>query len=151
MAIAASLRKPNAEPASIDNEWIPVLRGRFYCSPRCGCKCTKAAYDTATKKSQELADRLGDGWAPHTWENGGWHWEVAKGPCVDERFGAGGVIVRPNRLGGYSAEFRSALTGTNCTTQFYADAETAEDAIGLVRQDARTFISRLEEDLAASL
>lgn len=151
MARTTSLRKSNTSESAVDSGWSPVLRGRFYCSPRCGCKCTKAAHDTAVKQSQELADKLGDGWTPRVWENGGWHWEVAKGPYVDERFGGGGIIVRPSRAGGYSAEFRSALTGTNTVTQFYADAEMVEDAIGLVRQDARTFISRLEEDLATSL
>src|SRR5262249_43953449 len=122
----------------------------FYCSPRCGCKCTKAAFDEATKQADDLAAQLGDGWEPYVWENGGWHWQLAKG--IGEGHDLCGVIIRPDRFdGGFRAEFRSALTGTKTVTQFFAEAKTAEDAIGAVRQDARTFISRLEADLAASI
>lgn len=133
------------------DKWQPrALPGGIYCSPRCGCRCTRADHDKAQKKARDLAARLGDGWTPRVWENGGWHWEVAKGPCAAERFEGGGVIVR-QYIGKFSAEFRSALTGTDTITQFFAEGETAEDAIGNVRQDARTFISRLEADLASSL
>lgn len=132
--------------------WTPrALPGGFYCSPRCGCRCTRAEHDKAQKDAATLAAQLGDGWTPRVWENTGWHWEVAKGPCAgDNRFDAGGVVVHRRRDGEFSAEFRSALTGTNTVTQFYADAATAEDAIGTVRQDVRTFISRIEADLASS-
>jgi hypothetical protein len=147
------MQKLKNRPAEVDGGWTPRnLPGGIYCSPRCGCGCTKVAFDTANKDARALADKLGDGWIPRVWENGGWHWEVAKGPYADDRFNGGGVIVRRDRhSGNFSAEFRSALTGTNATTQFFADAKTAEDAIGAVRQDARTFISRLEADLASSI
>jgi hypothetical protein len=140
-------------PDTDEHGWTPQrLPGGIYCSPRCGCSCTKAAYDTANQKAAELCAQLGDGWRPRVWENGTWHWEVAKGPCADgEDWRAGGVVVRPNHTGGFSAEFRSVENGTGNVTQFFADAKAAEDAIGAARQDARTFISRLEADLAASI
>lgn len=146
------LKLKNRPIAAEDDGWTPRrLPGGVYCSPRCGCRCTKAAFDLATKQSNDLCAQLGEGWKPRVLENGGWHWEVAKGPLANET-GDGGVIVRWRRHSGkYDAEFRSALTGTNCTTQFFAEAAAAEDAIGAVRQDARTFITRLEADLAASL
>jgi hypothetical protein len=151
MATNLKLKPRHAEDE--EDRWTPRTQpGGIYCSPRCGCKCTKAAFDGAHRAARALAEKLGDGWAPRVWENGGWHWEVAKGPCATERSDGGGVIVRKCRhTGRFSAEFRSALTGTKTVTQFFADADTAEDAIGTVRQDARTFISRLEADLASSI
>lgn len=144
--------------AVVDDEadaWTPRAQpGGIYCSPRCGCKCTRLAYDKAVARSLEIASQLGVGWQTRVWENGGWHWEVTKGPRSEDFFDGGGIIVwedrhKPN--GGFSAKFRSVVNGTNCVTQFFADAATAEDAIGLVRQDVRTFISRIEADLASSL
>jgi len=140
----------------IDRDWTPrSLPGGKYCSPRCGGAkgwCTRADFDRATKDAATLATRLGDGWQPRVWENLGWHWEVAKGAVNDDRFDGGGMVVSKSRHDGkYSAEFRSALTGTNTVTQFYVIADTPEEAIGLVRQDVRTFISRVEADLADSI
>ena len=140
-------------------DWTPrSLPGGKYCSPACGGAkgfCTKADFDRATKDAGALAQRLGDGWKPRVWENLGWHWEVTKGAVSSDRFDAGGVIVMRRRHDKkYSAEFRSAeiIHGTSGTvTQFFASGDTAEEAIGFVRQDVRTFISRVEADLAASI
>jgi hypothetical protein len=145
----------------VDNEtdWTPrLLPGGKYCSPRCGGAkgyCTKAAFDRATKTSATLAARLGDGWQPRVWENLGWHWEVVKGTVAKDRFDGTGVIVGESS-GNYTAEFRTtkvvSYDGQCATvTQFFASADSPEEAIGLVRQDVRTFISRVEADLADSI
>lgn len=57
--------------------WAPVLRpdGTF-CSPRCGCRCTKEQHDQAQRLGAGLAARMGPGWQPHVWENGHW-WYAA--------------------------------------------------------------------------
>lgn len=108
-------------------------------------------FDRATKDAAALAARLGDGWTPCVWENLGWHWEVQKGALVTaDRFDAGGMIVRGS-LGKYTAEFRSVENGASAIMQFFADASTPEEAIGQVRQDVRTYISRVEADLADSI
>lgn len=56
--------------------WKPVTRGHLYCSPACGCGCTRAAFEAATLAAQKLAERLGKGWKPNVWENCGWHYSV---------------------------------------------------------------------------
>jgi hypothetical protein len=142
----------------VDDEsgWVPQrLPGGIYCSPRCGGGCTKAKYDRATKDAAVLCARLGDGWHPRVWENLGWHWEVTKGTVSDDRFDGTGVIVRHDS-GKYNVEFRSAnilSPDGRCetVTQFYASADTPEEAIGLVRQDVRTFVSRVQDDLADTI
>lgn len=57
-------------------DWTPVRRGKTFCSPACGGKCTKAAHDEAQRKAKELAARLGPGWRPRVWENLDWYWDV---------------------------------------------------------------------------
>lgn len=132
--------------------WTPqAQRGGIYCSPRCGGKCTREAYDLAVQRSAEIVAQLGDGWKANIWENLGWHWEVGKGSCIGDGIHGTGTLVRQFDDGTFVAEFRSAVNGSGSVTQFYANAKTAADAIGLVRQDVRTFISRIEADLASSL
>lgn len=83
-------------PVSNDPGWTPVLRGKIFCSPRCGGSCTKAAYDAAVKHAAELAALLGPGWEPVVWENLGWHYECKKG--VAEMQGYKGRSRDPERL-----------------------------------------------------
>lgn len=55
----------------------PVLKGRIYCSPFCGGKCTLAAFKIATKSADKLVELLGsEHWKPRVWENLGWHWSA---------------------------------------------------------------------------
>ena len=119
-------------------DWTPrELPGGFYCSPRCGGHkgfCRKSDFSKATKDAAALARSLGDGWEPVVWENLGWHWRVEKGF----------VEVWRDKDGTYSCWLQGEK-------QFMADAETAEDAIGLARAAARTFIRRLEDQLADSI
>lgn len=118
-------------------DWTPrALPGGIYCSPRCGGHkgfCKKADFDKATKAAGALAKSLGGGWEPIVWENLGWHWMLQNGV----------MEVHP-----HGDEFSAWLQGEK---QFIAYGKTAEDAIGFVRQDARTYIRRLEADLAASV
>lgn len=116
-------------------DWTPRLRHGIYCSPACGGArgfCTKAAFDRVNKEAKSLAEKLGDGWEIQIWENLGWHYRVIKG--VFE-------IHRDSKR--YYAAFQGAQ-------QFFADAETPEDAIGFVTQDVRTFIRRMEAELLES-
>jgi len=63
------------------SRWKPVSRpGGIYCSPACGCKCTREQYDRAHEQGQDLAASLGAEWTYRVWENGGWHY-AAKSPC----------------------------------------------------------------------
>lgn len=56
--------------------WDPILRGPVFCSPACGGRCTKRAYDAAVCDSAAMCELLGDGWKPRVWENLAWHWCV---------------------------------------------------------------------------
>ena len=131
---------------------MPVLNGKIYCSPRCGCKCTKAAFDRATKEANALAGRMGEGWEPNVWENCGWHYSVAKGAMSihtiyrNKRHKDGGFVVER-----YSADFDAASIERSTYTQavqLTAHADTPEDALGFVTQDARNLIQRITEALA---
>ncbi len=58
-----------------------IRRGDLYCADWCGCGCTWAEYNQACNEAAALAKRLGSGWKPRVWENGGWHYEVIRGVC----------------------------------------------------------------------
>lgn len=116
--------------------WTPVLMsGGTYCSPACGCGCTKEMYDEAVQRADELAARMGDGWEPRVWENAGWFFEVTKGVAT----------ITWRRLPQvYSAHL-------NTRPQIVTEAETPEDALGFALQEARTIERRLAADCAALL
>lgn len=71
-------RKGETDAKKEERLWRPRRIGEFYCSPRCGYKCTWANFQLATKRAKALCKLLGPGWVPHVWENGGWHYKVAK-------------------------------------------------------------------------
>lgn len=66
-------------PLVADNGWTPQLVGDTFCSPNCGCRCTKEDFDTATALAQSIVANLGAGWEPHVWENLGWHGDARRG------------------------------------------------------------------------
>lgn len=72
-----------APPKQLPLSSNPVLdtTETIYCSPHCGCKCTKAAYDNAVTEGRKLATRLGEGWDFRVWENWGWHFCAINGVC----------------------------------------------------------------------
>ena len=123
--------------AAIDTGWIPrKRRGGIYCSPRCGCNCTQEDHDRAASESAALAVAMGDGWETEIWENGGWHYRVRKGAME---------ITPPHHgIGNFTAWYQGQ-------PQMLADAETAADALGFLRQDIRSMISRIERDLAEAM
>lgn len=59
-----------------DLRWVPVHAGPLYCSPACGCRCTRAAYEKARAVATAVTGALGADWAPVVWENFGWHSKV---------------------------------------------------------------------------
>lgn len=38
--------------------WNPVLRGKIYCSPACGYRCTLAAHNKAQQDATAVAERF---------------------------------------------------------------------------------------------
>lgn len=118
-------------------DWSPRnLPGGIYCSPACGGACSRADHDRANADATALATRMGDGWGPEVWENLGWHWRITNGAFT----------MYEDRDGKYSAWFD--LTGI---TKIIVEAATPKDALGLVRQDARTLIRRIEDHLADTI
>lgn len=62
--------------------WTAVRRGDIFCSPRCGCGCTYAAFERAQREADGLAKLCGPGWRAVVWENSGWHYKVTMGVCT---------------------------------------------------------------------
>lgn len=114
-------------------DWKPRFyrQSGIYCSPACGCKCTRSDFDDATRKASELATRMGERWTPIVWENFGWHYKIEKG-----------VFEICPSSDGYSAWFQGSK-------QFIAHAVEPEDALGFLVQSVRTFMTRLEHELTA--
>jgi hypothetical protein len=119
--------------------WTPVLRGGVYCSPRCGGKCTKKAFDRATKEADKLCKTLGPGWKPRVWENLGWHYEAAKGPFKVHVYECRGDVS-------YWAEVM-VMDRQFLTDQFHDPNE----ALGILKQGVRTFASKINEVCKAVL
>ncbi|WP_306147284.1 MULTISPECIES: hypothetical protein [unclassified Roseibium] len=112
-------------------DWTPVRRGDVYCSPRCGAGCTWKAYQTAVQRADDLAERMGDGWEPRIWENGGWHYSVRKGR----------MEIHPRHE--YSTDHERAISGywasfVSSIGQFHQDAKDPLEAYGMVMQEFRT-------------
>lgn len=54
-------------------KWTPVHKGKYYCSPACGGKCTWDSYQHAKRRGSALAKSLGWNWTYQVTENlGGW-------------------------------------------------------------------------------
>lgn len=83
----------------VGGRWVPVLRGKVYCSPACGGGCTKAAHNRAWQDAAATVKKLGGGWMIRVWENLGWHFEVYRG-CLK---------VHPQQRRVYKAAGRSVV------------------------------------------
>ncbi len=116
----------------------PRRIGDIYCSPRCGNKCTWAAYEKAIQESSALAEQLGDGWHPRVWENLGWHWSVHD----EDRY----MHVYPRRSGGYHTLF-SPDSGVGGRPGWSGEGETPEEAIAMSRAAALDEVVRLSRVL----
>lgn len=126
------------------SRWTPRhLPGGVYCSPACGNGCTIAEFNNAERDAASLCARMGDGWEPVIWENLGWHYMAAKGLFK--------ITPPTGSRDAYIAWFQgsgSARHDTgNGTTQFLAYGDTPEQALGLLKQDMRTFTCRLTQAL----
>jgi len=95
--------------------WTPVRRGKIYCSPMCGGKCTYRDYQRAVKDAAKLAKRLGPKWKPHMWDNLGWHWQVMY-------FTHG--VLRASIWRGYGGHYHASIGGV-----YTAHATTPEAAL----------------------
>ena len=87
------------EAMRVIDDWTPRLDGSTYCSPACGCRCTLAAYERTVADVDAIVASLGDGWAPHIWENFGWHGEARNGT----------ISVRLDIDGTYDADMGGAM------------------------------------------
>lgn len=118
--------------------WVPVLNGDIYCSPACGGKCKKSAYDQAVVDSNEMASLLGAGWKPIVFENLGWYWKIEKGD----------LELRPALPEGcFSATLQFQLE-----SNYYFSAKDADPrkAIQNVRSQLLDIIQKLERQHASS-
>jgi hypothetical protein len=124
-----------------DLGWTPVLNGEIYCSPRCGGCCTKAAHDRAQEQAAALCATLGAGWMPRVWENLGWYCEAVKGNCR---------ISPPRwRSDRYMLMWNfPILAKDNKVPQIVSHGDDPLEMLGQARQDARTWIARIEAELA---
>lgn len=68
------MKKIRQREPKVDKRWIPVKRGRTYCSPACGGGCTIDAYNKALSVSGYWMKVLGGNWRTRVYENLGWHW-----------------------------------------------------------------------------
>lgn len=61
--------------------WKPIRKGRTYCSPACGCKCTYEDYKKARKLALDTRKVMYNpkGWKIRVWENAGWHSSLERG------------------------------------------------------------------------
>jgi hypothetical protein len=88
-------RKKREDREVVDESWTPVLRGKTYCSPACGCGCKKLDFDQATRDAARLVEGLeGAGWRADVWESVGWHFRAVSGPVqvYGDRLGRGGKL-----------------------------------------------------------
>lgn len=125
-----------------NTRWTPVLKGRAYCSPACGCGCTKDAYDRAVRQSAALCKMLGEGWKPHVWENGGWHYDVVKGPMRLHVWRRQGVVT------GYSAEIRTPDQIWPTEEKFLDPLAAIRHTVKVAEGQAASILSAVAEVLA---
>ncbi|MFL5900969.1 MAG: hypothetical protein ACJ75S_07195 [Solirubrobacterales bacterium] len=116
--------------------------GEVFCSPWCGTKCRKAAFDRAVREAAMLCDQLGPGWKPHVWENMGWHFEA--------QMGSARVTVTTNGSTIHGTYTVSGYTGW-CNfgdKQAIERGATPREAIDAAKDAMRAIIDRLQAKLA---
>ena len=123
-----------------DIGWVPVLKGKTYCSPRCGRGCTKADHDRAVEKSNALAKRLGPTWEPHVWENLGWHYGVTCG-VID-------ITPSHRRRDDGKKWVESYACYIQTKPQFLGEAKTPEAAFSRAAKKLRDCFLELEASMS---
>jgi hypothetical protein len=126
-----------------ERSFEPIAHGAIYCSPRCGFRCLRAAYDRAIKEGAALSARMGSGWQSHVWENCGWHYSVVKGIATISPEIHGGALSGTWTIGGYTANLQSG------DVQVTERAPAPEDALGYALQRLRGIERRIAADCAA--
>lgn len=144
-------------------DWNPVDAGEIYCSPACGFKCKRYAYDRAKEEAWHLARRLGDGWEMEVWENCGWNYAVKRGVVHIHPRRHGSGISGQWKVEGYTCFIQTSPQfigkGPNPEAAFseaLGKMQTAFDAltasVGNVKETARALgaviFERLENDKA---
>lgn len=120
--------------------WKPrKLAGGVFCSPACGGRCKRSAYERAKKESAALALFMGNGWRPVVWENLGWHWRAEKG----FRQNGGALLEITPSHEGYVAWFQGR-------TQFLAQANSPDRALEFVLRKVSNLINELGAELKAA-
>jgi hypothetical protein len=116
-------------------DWTPQQQpGGIYCSPACGCGCKADDHNRAALEAREDAARLGQGWEPRVWENGGWHGKVVKGAAEVMRY-------KSYQLGTvYTAYIRSARL-------FTGSGPTPEEALDRALSEARETVDKVTLDI----
>lgn len=128
MVVRLKDRRPKAA------DWVPVRRGRIYCAPACGGKCTWAAHQLAHRRARALARRLGEGWTPEVHENLGWHYKV-RSPC-------GRLIVHDRRTD--VARYSAGLCDKGDVGMHYsAYGDTPQQAVAEVIRVAKADLARI--------
>ena len=118
-----------------NKDWTARLSadGKIFCSPACGCGCTKEDHEKAVDMAEQIAERLGDKWTPIIWENAGWRWKIVNG-CAE---------IRSYRVHGEDETFmcKITLSSRQKSIQFMDIAKSPEYAFRLAMHRARTFIA----------
>jgi hypothetical protein len=122
--------------------WEAVERGDVYCSPACGAKCTKAAYDKAMKAAGELVKRLGEEWTSRVWENMGWYYSAISGD--------GHTKVHANHYMG-AVSYTAFIGSVGSGGRWAESGETPEEAIAKTRATALAELREGAEWLGAEV
>jgi len=54
----------------------PIRKGKIYCTPSCGMRCTYQQYKYSRDRAKKIKDILGKGWRIHVRHNHGWRASV---------------------------------------------------------------------------
>ena len=123
-----------------EKSWKPVLRGKTFCSPACGFKCTKAEHDLLMNIGFRIVSELGKGWTIRLFEGAGWHLEVISA-CqrlrVSPRF-------KGIRINAYYAAIHEA---GNDGIRYSAEGTSPKNAIANVKDVAREDLRKIGADL----
>ncbi|HEY4530112.1 MAG TPA: hypothetical protein VIG97_07265, partial [Luteimonas sp.] len=123
-----------------DLRWKPVLAGEIYCSPGCGMRCKRAAFDAATEQAAALAAKLGPAWKPKVWENLGWHYAVQLGEGL--AFHEDGCItVNPRGAGDFWVS--ANLGGRQFLAEGADPAAAVAEALGRARAAAQSMMAAI--------
>lgn len=150
------MSKASKSISTVDDSkgWVPVRRGKIYCSPRCGGKCLYSKYLEACKSAKALARKLGPQWAPRVHENVGWHWNVYLNyPATNvngDKIGGFNTYLSVHREGLKSFSAYLNKDGNGPGGNWVGSGPTPERAILDVRDLALSELQSIEHALAVT-